>query len=339
MEIKELSDAYDPEVLRKYDDAMKADGLSFFFESSDWGDYYTACKPLVTTDGETIAVICADIPTEFVRKSVNTYLAWNVGLIVLVGALFSTLMILWVRRNVTGPVQMLERSARGFAEKSHKRIDPSALTFDKPEIHTGNELESLSGAIAKMADDMRSYVEGILSAEQRATTAEKEAYQDALTHVRSKTAFLNKMTELNEQIQAGEGKFAFVMEDLDDLKGINDNYGHEHGDDYIIGACGIVAHTYKHSPVYRVGGDEFVAVLQGEDYNNRDALLQEIQALFRQAREKQEVQPWERYSASVGMALYSGTEGQTAEDVLAVADEDMYRRKRQIKGENVSQEE
>lgn len=337
MAIGEETDAYPPEELRRYADCLDNEGAAFFFEKSDWGECYTAAKPLRNSDGVTFALICADIPTDYVRHSVLSYVLWNVCLIVAIGILFSVLMYYWVRRNITDPVRRLEQSAMGFAQKSHVSTDPAGLTFDAPEIHTGNELESLSGAIAKMADDMRSYVEGILSAEQRATTAEKEAYQDALTHVKSKAAYNGKVEELNRQIRSGGVQFAVVMADLDDLKGINDNYGHEHGDDYIIGTCGIVARVYKHSPVYRVGGDEFVAILQGDDYVRRDELLAQVLEEFRKARTGPG-QPWEKYSASVGMAVYSGAEGQTVEDVLAQADEIMYRRKRQAKGENAPRE-
>lgn len=331
------TDSYTVEDLQRYAAAMQADGPTFFFENSAWGNCYTACMPLRDTAGETFAVICADIPTDNVRNSVRSYVVRSVAITVLVGALFSVLMMIWVRRNVTGPVSQLESSARGFAAKSHGLKNPHMLTFDAPEIHTGNELESLSDAIAKMADDMRSYMEGILSAEQRATVAEKDAYQDALTHVKSKAAFNGKMSELNEKIETSGAQFALVVADLDDLKGINDSFGHEHGDDYIIGSCKILARVYKHSPLYRVGGDEFVAVLQGEDYMNREALLETAKAEFSRARSDTERQPWDRYSASVGLAVYSGAAGQTAEDVLSLADEDMYRRKRQCKDENAPQ--
>ena len=70
---------------------------------------------------------------------------------------------------------------------------------------------------------------------------------------------------------------------------------------------------------------------------NREALLETAKAEFSRARSDTERQPWDRYSASVGLAVYSGAAGQTAEDVLSLADEDMYRRKRQCKDENAPQ--
>jgi GGDEF domain-containing protein len=54
------------------------------------------------------------------------------------------------------------------------------------------------------------------------------------------------------------------MFDLNDLKHINDRYGHERGDEYIVNCCRLICQVFKHSPVFRIGGDEFVALLRGE---------------------------------------------------------------------------
>lgn len=49
--------------------------------------------------------------------------------------------------------------------------------------------------------------------------------------------------------------------------------GHQAGDEYIIGACRIICNKFKHSPVFRIGGDEFVAISEGEDYEHIDSIL------------------------------------------------------------------
>ena len=60
--------------------------------------------------------------------------------------------------------------------------------------------------------------------------------------------------------------FAIIMLDVNDLKKINDSAGHQAGDQYLRDACKIICDIFKHSPVYRVGGDEFVVIAQGGDY-------------------------------------------------------------------------
>lgn len=91
---------------------------------------------------------------------------------------------------------------------------------------------------------------------------------DSMTGVRSKHAWLLKEKELNDAITSGElREFAVVVCDVNGLKKINDTLGHKAGDEYIRDACRMVCDIFQHSPVYRVGGDEFtvVRVCQGGD--------------------------------------------------------------------------
>ena len=68
--------------------------------------------------------------------------------------------------------------------------------------------------------------------------------------------------------------------DANNLKMINDNYGHGAGDEYIKGCCKILCDVFCHSPVFRIGGDEFAVILKGRDYHNRNDLMKEIKETF-----------------------------------------------------------
>ena len=124
------------------------------------------------------------------------------------------------------------------------------------------------------------------------------------------------------------------MIDLNNLKYINDTFGHEAGDIYIKGSCEIVTRTFTHSPLYRVGGDEFVVVLMGEDYRNRDELVSRVREDFIKSYQNKRVPPPERYSASVGIAVYA--EGDTVDTVFKRADQAMYAEKMLFKMKNGS---
>ena len=92
------------------------------------------------------------------------------------------------------------------------------------------------------------------------------AYKDPLTSVRN----VNSYTEFKDSIETNvrNGKiheFAVIVFDLNDLKKINDTLGHEAGDEYIKEGCCMICTTFTHSPVFRIGGDEFAAFLTNED--------------------------------------------------------------------------
>jgi diguanylate cyclase (GGDEF)-like protein len=104
--------------------------------------------------------------------------------------------------------------------------------------------------------------------EKRIVMAETQASIDALTGVRNKHAYLESETHIDRRINEHRmSPFAIVMMDLNDLKKVNDTAGHQAGDQYIREACSIICETFKHSPVFRIGGDEFVVIAQGNDYS------------------------------------------------------------------------
>ena len=92
----------------------------------------------------------------------------------------------------------------------------------------------------------------------------------------------------------------------------------------------MVCDTFKHSPVYRIGGDEFVAVLFGADYTNRQPLLEQLKTDFERTYEQTDVTPWERYSASAGMAE-KASDDLSSEFVFRRADAAMYKDKARFK--------
>ncbi len=152
------------------------------------------------------------------------------------------------------------------------------------------------------------------------------AYTDALTGVRSKLAYSKKEAQLNGAIAEGTAKdMAAVVFDLNGLKQINDTLGHEVGDRYIKDACRLICVTFEHSPVYRVGGDEFVAILEGADYENRQALMAQFD------REVEENRAAGKAVVAAGLAEYARGEDERFERVFQRADQRMYLRKQELK--------
>ncbi|MBQ9458816.1 MAG: diguanylate cyclase [Oscillospiraceae bacterium] len=161
------------------------------------------------------------------------------------------------------------------------------------------------------------------------------AFRDALTGVGSKAAFNRLAAELTQKLKAGTAVFSVVMMDINNLKYVNDAFGHDVGDDYIRGCCKIMCDIYKHSSLFRIGGDEFVAVLQTSDYENRTALAAQLENTFAESAARQDSQPWERYSAVAGTA--EPETGDTSfSQVLKRADQAMYAAKQAYKAKHGS---
>ncbi|HCA54420.1 MAG TPA: hypothetical protein DEO95_02890, partial [Ruminococcaceae bacterium] len=119
--------------------------------------------------------------------------------------------------------------------------------------------------------------------------------------------------------------FRIVVFDLNGLKAVNDTQGHQAGDQYIKDACRIICVTFKHSPVYRIGGDEFVAIMEGEDYDNRDTLLTSFEKKMDDNLAQGKV------NIAHGWSDYSPETDNTFREIFERADEKMYERKKQMK--------
>ena len=103
------------------------------------------------------------------------------------------------------------------------------------------------------------------------------AFSDPLTGVKNKMAYIEDVGCFEQRIEDGAlHDFGLVVFDLNDLKKTNDTLGHDAGDNYIKQGSSLICNSFKHSPVYRIGGDEFVVFLSGEDYKNRETILSDF---------------------------------------------------------------
>lgn len=333
-----LEEDYETADMKLYMDAIKNDGITFFKNFSIWGHDYTALKPLKDKDGNTFGALCVDIEVKELENAIKTYTAINIVLIVILGFIFIVLFLIWLNRNITDPLSMLEKSVVEFARVSHEQKDPEKLDYQAPDIHTSNEVESLSNAVEQLSKDMKSYVLNIIDAEDQVEDMKNQvshmdtiAYQDSLTHVKNKTMYDKVKERVDDDIINGRARFGIVMVDLNELKKVNDTYGHEQGNEYIMGACHEVCLIYKHSPVFRIGGDEFVVLLENSDYEIREELLQKLSESFRRYSDDSDRNPWERYSAAMGMAVFDPEKDISMDDVFKRADMLMYQNKLESK--------
>lgn len=164
-------------------------------------------------------------------------------------------------------------------------------------------------------------------------TANEMARRDELTGTKNKTAYQEMETELQRQIEEGNASFGIVVCDINGLKLINDTEGHKAGDDYIRASSKLVCNVFRHSPVYRIGGDEFVAVLRGQDYVNRESLI----ATFRRQVEEN-VRMGEGAIVASGLAEYLPSEDHGVLDVFNRADNEMYEVKARLKQDKLLRE-
>ena len=162
---------------------------------------------------------------------------------------------------------------------------------------------------------------------RKLSQAQSQANLDALTGVKSRHAFLTAEEQLDRQISdRRQPEFAIVIFDVNDLKKVNDTEGHKAGDQYLRNACKVVCGIFSHSPVYRVGGDEFAVIAQGDDYERIDELMGKMSDHNTAASRDGGI------VVACGMARFDHDE--SVAPVFERADLSMYENKNALKGEH-----
>ena len=124
-----------------------------------------------------------------------------------------------------------------------------------------------------------------------------------------------------------------VVCDLNGLKIVNDNFGHLSGDELIRAAADVLIKTLKNSYcVYRIGGDEFVAIYLG---NNALTANDELEKLKVNCRTYTGLK--RPLSLAVGMASNSENDVNCMEDIISIADKRMYEDKIRMKSIKASE--
>lgn len=184
--------------------------------------------------------------------------------------------------------------------------------------------------VEDVKDEYRRELEEALSRERdhkrELGSAKRLAYTDPLTGVKNKHAYIEKEEEIDRMIydKVAE-RFGVVVFDLNGLKKVNDTKGHDIGDEYIVSACKLICDFFKHSPVYRIGGDEFVVILDGDDYKNRAGILGAFDLKIEKNLKTDNV------VIATGMSEYDPQRDNCFRNVFERADSIMYQRKRILK--------
>ena len=294
-------------------DEMDVEG-DFIFEESDNGEepivYYlgnvekqmafrtlrNGMKLMITAPSSEINAITNRLVRQVVISTI----------LILLSFVFITLM---VSGKMTRPLKELANVAREINEGKLE------VTFPKA---SNDEVGELTHALGKMVHHLKHHIDDLNSL----------AYHDSLTGVKNKTAYDDAAAKLDSI--RGEKEYGIIVFDANNLKKINDTYGHERGNIYLQNACKLTCRIFKGSPVFRIGGDEFVVILQGEDYDNCYKLMRDFDVEAEKIN-SEKVNEWEKINIAKGLVKYDPGTDANVESVFKRADARMYVAKQKMK--------
>lgn len=240
----------------------------------------------------------------------------SIAIFLVLMAIFAGI-IFHTTNHIINPLKELTQAVR--------RMEDGQEGVRFPGVDRQDEIGTLAQAFSQMS----------ASISHRMSSISDLAYRDSLTGVKSYTAYKDAAAHLEQRLAEAPAPFGLIMTDSNDLKRINDVHGHDVGNAYICHICRIICHIFKHSPVYRIGGDEFVVLLEGHDLSIHTELLATLDATFAST-------PFSLNGREIpchiarGWAVFDAAQDKSFNDVFVRADERMYAHKRMLKEQQVS---
>ena len=223
--------------------------------------------------------------------------------------LVMSLFALFDSSRITRPLEELTRAAE-LADRGN---------YDFPLTYNGDdEVGRLTNTFRRLTDHMKQHISDL----------NQRVYVDALTSVKNQGAFTASLDALQKQADAGEQPvFAVGVFDCDNLKDINDTYGHDKGNIYLKTACRTICDVFCHSPVFRIGGDEFAVILKDSDLDQCEELVRQFEDAAAETCTAGKNR-WEQVHVAMGIAPYEPQHDRSVSDTVRRADKIMYANKR-----------
>ncbi len=290
-----------------------------------WGNYYSAYSPFFDSNGNQAGIIGVDFDIEWYHGQIRRYTV-TISVISILTVLVGILFMYLIMRRLSNRFVKLEEeltqlsreldSLGGSIAASGRVLSGEA---DGPafrpyaSVDDPDEIEQLNNKVRTMQNDIAGYLNDL----------RVQALTDGLTGIGNSAAYHEMEKELDEAIRKGDASFALTIFDLNDLKGVNDTYGHSTGDNVIRNAARILSVVFGKNRTFRIGGDEFAVVTE----NTNEAQLAEYIKIYEHGLDSYNAAKPEREPAvqmARGTAFFRPGVDTSFLEVFKRADEEMY---------------
>lgn len=292
--------------------------------------YYTP----VFINGQKMGIIGVEVEVSSITNAILNATLRQMLMIGLVIVVFVGFLLFIIRKNYIRKLVYLQSAIDDYSRTKNSDIAYNLLG----QVKNKDEISMIMSKFVNMIYELENYMDHLSRTRQDLQESQKAAMElselavkDALTGIRNKMGYDKEVKKCVQEIADGQTDIGVAMIDLNYLKKINDTYGHDRGNVAIVTLCQIVCHIFDHSPVFRIGGDEFVVVLRGHDLEHIDDLIEEFRRQLKERQDNEELQYWEKTSAAIGYAVYDSAVDSDFDSLFKRADEAMYKNKEAMK--------
>ena len=296
----------------------------------EWGNFYSSYSPVFDSKGKVAGIIGVDFNSDWYDMEIgdNSFSIFVItGISIAFGGVIMLILAANIRsrfNNLSKELTVLSEDVDALTEEITSRndyqesLDAKQDTDDEKKSEATDEIEMLGLKIRSMHKELNSYLAFV----------KDKANTDALTLVNNTTAYTERQKELESKIADGSACFSLAIFDINNLKSVNDQYGHHCGDLIIKAAADSLSAVFEAQDVFRIGGDEFIVIVEGMNKEQLEEKIGEVNKKIDEYNNSQK-ECEATLAVSVGVTQFDPDNDKQLRDAFNRADDLMYANKKE----------
>lgn len=254
--------------------------------SDEWGRFYSAYSPVFDSQGNVAGIVGVDFNANWYDGKLNNHKI--ISLIILMAALTIGIVLSFVimsqnRKRFMAMLKDIDRLDIATQKLNAEIMRTSIKKLDfLPDIESSlvktlaegeNDSQSTRDEYEEVSSNLQSVCKKL---DKYMHFVNQNMYNDELTNTYNKAAYKKAIKALDEKLAASDYVFSVAFFDLNGLESINAHYGFEAGDVLMYNSGKILKHVFGKENVYRVAGDEFIAIMEGTNHAQMGLLFEEF---------------------------------------------------------------
>lgn len=302
----------------------------------EWGRFYSAYSPVFDSEHKVAGIVAVDFNAKWYDGKLNNHKAISVVILMAaltVGIVLTFIILSQNRKRFAAMLKEIDQLDAAtdkindsILKTSIKKLDflPNSESSLLKTLADGeenkqssihDEYEEVTSNLHSVCKKLNKYIKFI----------DSNMYKDELTNTLNKAAYKNAIQALDEEIKTNSPIFSVAFFDLIGLNRINAHYGFEAGDELMFHSARILKKVFGNDNVYRVAGDEFIAIMKDKGAIDMEELFAQLDKELKEFNKSKKVA--HELGISKGSNTYKSAEHDNYRHVFMVARENMKKEK------------
>lgn len=319
-----------PRMWEAWDTGKRPSGYHVY--DNNYGHTYAYYTPLFI-EGQKLGIIGVEVEVDSIQKEILNATLRQMLMSGSVFVIFMLFLLFIIRHCYIKKLVNLKNIIEEYSNEKNPKITERL----KAEVTNEDEISQIMSKFSDMIYQLELYIHNLKKTKQDLQNTRLQslelndfAIKDNLTEVRNKVGYEKEIQNVSWEMGEGLKEIGAAIIDINSLQKINETYGHDKGNKAIIMLSKIVCLVFEHSPVFRIGGDEFAVILKGHDLERIEELIAKLKRKLNEIHKNPTSEPWEKISAAIGYAIFDPELDISFESILLRATNEMCKNKQEI---------